>query len=94
MHKVVFITGISSGFGKCIAEILSQKGDVVYGTSRTTIEVSDTINILKADVTDVESVKAAVGKILEKEGRIDVLVNSTRIKNRHPDQKFRWRSFL
>lgn len=76
MHKVVFITGISSGFGKCIAEILSQKGNIVYGTSRKTIEVSDKINILKADVTDVESVKAAVGKILEKEGRIDVLVNN------------------
>jgi len=76
MHKVVFITGISSGFGKCIAEILAQKGHVVYGTSRKEIETDGRINVLKADVTDVASVKAAVETILEKEGRIDVLVNN------------------
>lgn len=76
MHKVVFITGISSGFGKCIAEILAQKGDVVYGTSRKDIETDGRINVLKADVTDVASVKAAVETILKKEGRIDVLINN------------------
>jgi NAD(P)-dependent dehydrogenase (short-subunit alcohol dehydrogenase family) len=76
MHKVVFITGISSGFGRCIAELLAQKGHVIYGTSRSTTEVSAKINILKADVTDVASVKAAVETVLMKEGRIDVLINN------------------
>ena len=75
-HKVVFITGISSGFGKCIAEILSKKGHVIYGTSRKKTEVVNHITILKADVTDVASVSAAVETILLKEGRIDVLINN------------------
>lgn len=76
IHKVVFITGISSGFGKSIAEILSQKGHVIYGTSRSKTELNDQINILKADVTDAASVKAAIETVLNKEGRIDVLINN------------------
>lgn len=76
MKKVVFITGISSGFGKSIAEYLSQKGYVIYGTSRKVFEGSNQINVLKADVTDVVSVKAAVETVIQKEGRIDVLINN------------------
>ena len=76
MKKVVFITGISSGFGKSTAEYLAQKGHVIYGTSRKDIDVEDRINVLKADVTDVDSVKAAIETVLQKEGRIDILINN------------------
>jgi len=76
MEKVVFITGISSGFGKSIAEYLSQKGYVIYGTSRKAVEGNDRINVLKVDVIDVVSVKAAVQNVILKEGRIDVLINN------------------
>ena len=34
MSKIVLITGASSGFGKIIAEKLSDEGYTVYGTSR------------------------------------------------------------
>lgn len=76
MQKIVFITGISSGFGKCTAEYLSQKGYVIYGTSRKEIEVDGRINVLKADITDVDSVKAAIETVLTNEGRIDVVINN------------------
>lgn len=76
MQKVVFITGISSGFGKCTAEYLAQKGHVIYGTCRKDIEIDGRINVLKVDVTDVVSVKAAIETVLLKEGRIDVLINN------------------
>ena len=76
MKKVVFITGISSGFGKSTAEYLAQKGHVVYGTSRKEIETDNRLNVLKADVTDVDSVKAAVETVIQKEGRIDILINN------------------
>lgn len=76
MQKVVFITGVSSGFGKCTAEYLAQKGYVIYGTSRKEIEAGSRINVLKADITDAGSVKAAVETVLQKEGRIDVLINN------------------
>ena len=34
MSKIVLVTGASSGFGKIIAEKLSDEGNIVYGTSR------------------------------------------------------------
>ena len=75
-QKVVLITGISSGFGKCTAEFLAQKGYIIYGTSRKIIETDNRINVLKADVIDAISVNAAVETILKKEGRIDILINN------------------
>jgi short-subunit dehydrogenase len=76
MRKVVFITGISSGFGKCTAEYLASKGHAIYGTSRKEINVIGLINILKADITDKLSVKKAVETVIQREGRIDVLINN------------------
>ena len=58
MSKVVLITGISSGFGKAISEHLATQGYIVYGFSRSQDEdLEGKIKILKADVTDVTSVK-------------------------------------
>ncbi len=77
MSKVVLITGVSSGFGKATAEILSGKGYIVFGISRRVAEnLSGTIRFLQADVTDAVSVQKAVSTILEKEGRIDILINN------------------
>lgn len=76
MQKVVFITGVSSGFGKRIAAMLSLKGCIVYGTSRKDIETDPSVTVLKADVMDVASIKLAVEKVIKKEGRIDILINN------------------
>lgn len=74
--KVILITGISSGFGRATAELLAEKGHVVYGTIRKDPEASGRVNILKMDLTDTGSIKRAVETIIEKEGRIDVLINN------------------
>ena len=76
MQKVVFITGISSGFGKKTAELLAAKGHIVYGTVRRETDIGKNIHILKMDLTDHLSIKNAVGVVLEKEGRIDILINN------------------
>jgi len=77
MAKVVLITGISSGFGKATAEILSAEGYHVYGISRSlTDNLSNSIKVLQADVTDRASVQRAVSIVLENEGQIDVLINN------------------
>jgi NAD(P)-dependent dehydrogenase (short-subunit alcohol dehydrogenase family) len=76
MQKVIFITGISSGFGKRTAELLAEKGHIVYGTVRRETERLPNINILKMDLTDHLSIRQAVGIVLEKEGRIDILINN------------------
>jgi NADP-dependent 3-hydroxy acid dehydrogenase YdfG len=76
MQKVVFITGISSGFGKKTAELLALKGHIVYGTVRKEVEAIQNVNILKMDLLDHLSIKQAVGIVLQKEGRIDILINN------------------
>ena len=76
MKKVILITGISSGFGKQTAELLADEGHVVYGTVRRDVEISPAINGLKLDLTNTDSIRKAVQTILQKEGRIDVLINN------------------
>ena len=76
MKKVILITGISSGFGKQTSRLLAEKGHIVYGTVRSGI-VSDTaVKYLTMDLTDIDSIKRVVSDVLEKEGRIDVLLNN------------------
>jgi short-subunit dehydrogenase len=77
MVKVVLITGASSGIGKSTAELLTSKGYKVYGTSRKPKSSSiDGYQMVALDVMDVDSIKKAMATIIEKEGRIDVLVNN------------------
>lgn len=77
MSKVVLITGGSSGIGKSIGEFLQQKGFVVYGTSRNPEKVLNSVFPLVAlDVRNVESIKAAVAKIIATTGRLDVVINN------------------
>nr|WP_321236479.1 SDR family oxidoreductase [uncultured Psychroserpens sp.] len=77
MSKVVLITGGSSGIGKSIGEFLSQKGYVVYGTSRSPQRYPDSkIKLVALDVADVASIDAAIKMVVDAEGHIDVLINN------------------
>lgn len=77
MKKVVLITGASSGIGKSIATFLSDKKYKVYGTSRNPKNIENfSFQLIALDVLKVDTIKAAVNFILEKEGRLDVLVNN------------------
>ena len=73
---VILITGITSGFGKAMAEKLSREGHSVYGTHRRDCERIEGVHYIQAEVTDEASVKAAVQEVLDAEGRIDVFVNN------------------
>lgn len=78
--KVALVTGASSGIGEDAALQLHEKGFVVYGAARRTDRLSDLsgkgVRALAMDVTKEESITAGVSKIVEAEGRIDVLVNN------------------
>lgn len=76
MKKVVLITGVSSGFGKQTALTLSEKGHAVYGTVRKLNGSEGSINYIKMDLTDHDSIKRCCETVIGKEGRIDVLINN------------------
>ncbi len=75
--KVVLLTGASGGLGQAIAKHLS-KDYTVYGTSRKAIDSTDFIPV-QMDLTQANSITQAVQEILQKEGRIDVLINNAGI---------------
>lgn len=76
MKKIILITGISSGFGKKTAELLAAKGHTVYGTVRRDAEINSLVNGIKLDLTNINSIRQTVQTVLQKEGRIDVLINN------------------
>lgn len=80
MHsQVVLITGASSGFGKSTAQMLSEQGHVVYGTSRKSSGNMGNVKMMVVDVTDTDSIQHAINKIISEQGRIDVLINNAGI---------------
>ena len=81
MNKVILITGASSGIGKETAKFFQTKNWKVAATMRSPEKAADLQNIadvecLRLDVTDVGSIKAAIGETLDKFGRIDAIVNN------------------
>jgi NAD(P)-dependent dehydrogenase (short-subunit alcohol dehydrogenase family) len=89
---IVLITGCASGFGKLAALHFANQGDTVFATMRDTSRGSDLareaeglpIEILQIDVNDDASVAAGVKQVIDKAGRIDVLVNNAGIGHRGP----------
>jgi NAD(P)-dependent dehydrogenase (short-subunit alcohol dehydrogenase family) len=77
-RPVALVTGASSGIGKAAALALADAGFEVVGTSRNTAGVAprDGVVFLDLDVASDESVASAVEWVIERFGRIDVLVNN------------------
>jgi len=77
--KVVIVTGASGGIGKACAAYLGAHGYNVYGTSRSAgdeIEESGAFPMVRMDVTDPESVARGIGIVMQREGRLDAVVNN------------------
>ena len=77
MSKVILITGGSSGIGKAIGEYLLSKDYVVYGTSRSPENSTKSIfPLLAMDVRNPSSIADVISQIIQKSGRIDVVINN------------------
>lgn len=84
MQKIVLITGASQGLGLKTAEAFAKKGNRVYGTTRNKekegqkrhFSLEGFIETISLDVTDASSCAEAVRYVIEKEGRIDILINN------------------
>jgi NAD(P)-dependent dehydrogenase (short-subunit alcohol dehydrogenase family) len=77
-RPVALVTGASSGIGRAAARALAEAGFEVVGTSRNTAKVTpaDGVRFLDLDVASDASAHAVVGQVIERFGRIDVLVNN------------------
>lgn len=77
---VCLVTGSSRGFGRLICEHLAASGHCVYASMRETsgpgADLGETCELLELDVTDGDSVERAVQRIVDREGRLDVVVNN------------------
>lgn len=77
MSKIILITGGSSGIGKAVGEFLLEKGFTVYGTSRNPNRITNSLfPLLALDVRNADSIQKAVTEIIEKSGRVDVVINN------------------
>ena len=78
--KVILITGASSGMGYQTARILAEQGHRVYGAARRVEKIEELapygVQALRLDITDEQSVTQVVQTLIEREGRIDVLINN------------------
>ena len=75
MNRVVVITGVSSGIGLQLAKKFIESGDKVYGLSRHKFELEG-LNHIVCDVSFSDECENAIEKIVELEGKIDLLINN------------------
>jgi NAD(P)-dependent dehydrogenase (short-subunit alcohol dehydrogenase family) len=85
--RVAFITGASSGLGAQFARVLSRAGAAVVLAARRVEKLKDLrakiegeggdAHVLELDVTDIDSIKAAVAHAETEVGSIDILVNNS-----------------
>jgi len=73
--KVVLVCGASSGIGLACARLLVDNGCVVYGACRRPMD-GHGIRWLAMDITDPDSVRAAVDAVISEAGALDVVVQS------------------
>lgn len=81
---VALVTGCSSGIGRATALLLARSGFRVFATVRTDASEASLLvdarglplEILRLDVRDEAAVSRVVREVLDRAGRIDVLVNN------------------
>jgi NAD(P)-dependent dehydrogenase (short-subunit alcohol dehydrogenase family) len=103
MHKVIIVTGASSGFGLMAAQGLAQAGHTVYAGMRDTAgrnarqvealkqfaaDHKIDLSAIDMDVVSQSSVDAAVEQIMGARGRIDVIVHNAGHMSFGPSEAF------
>ena len=80
VSKAILITGCSTGIGHATALRLAKAGHTVYATARRVDSLADLraagAKTLALDVTDEESMSAAVNHVVDEQGAVGVLINN------------------
>jgi NAD(P)-dependent dehydrogenase (short-subunit alcohol dehydrogenase family) len=76
-QSVVLISGASTGFGLQTAQLLADHGYIVFGTTRKPNPAPvGKVTMLTLDVRSDDSIANCVKTVLDRAGRIDVLINN------------------
>ncbi len=76
---VALVTGAGSGIGLATARALAARGATVAALDLDPLAAASPLVAIVADVTDQRSVDAAVTQIVERAGKLDVVVNNAGI---------------
>lgn len=80
VNDPILITGCSTGIGRAVALALLERGHTVYATARLVETLADLeakgAKILALDVTDEDSMTAAVQKVESEYGAVGTLINN------------------
>ena len=78
--KTWFITGISRGLGRSLAQAALSRGDRVVGTIRDQAldlhAAPEQLLVLKLDMTEAATITPAVQQAFDWAGRVDIIVNN------------------
>lgn len=74
--KIALVTGGTKGIGKAIADKLASNGATVVITARKPSEEETGHHFIAADLTDNSNIAELSGKIIEKYGTVDILINN------------------
>ena len=77
-NTVALVTGVSSGIGRETAQLLAERGARTFGTVRDIRRANPIarVKLVPMDVNDDGSVTEGVSSVLEKAGKIDILINN------------------
>ena len=98
--KVALVTGSGRGIGESIARRFAQEGaqvwvaDVDEAAGRATAASLEGAMYAQVDITDSRSVAALAGRIDERNGRLDILVNNAAILDMTPYKDLTIESFM
>src|SRR5262245_12780353 len=85
--RVVLVTGSSSGIGEATAKLFATEGAAVVVNSSSSVEAGEAVaaaiveaggaaSYVQADIADPEQCKRMIDAVIERHGRLDVLVNN------------------